>query len=209
MARGIRQQGKKKRILVLCDGESEITYSKLVVSSYNVNKNSVTVVNKPFKNLGNMLAELESRKPEKKEILKYEEIHLICDKEKLSNKSRQASYEKFVAGVNGMRKTFGSTAIKIITSFPAFEFFLSLHFPIKDNEFKKLHTDKELIELLSGQQKNYAKGNEKWLKDAIFSRNPEEKIKQAIERASKIKPSDNNSWSNVFETVRQIINNSN
>jgi hypothetical protein len=208
MARKTGAQGKKKRILVLCDGESEITYSSLTVSAYNVNKNLVTVVKKPFKNLETMLAELGNRKPKKKEILKYEEIHLICDKEKLSNKSRQISYEKFIDEVNKIRKSFGSTTIKIVASFPTFEFFLSLHFPIKDKEFKKLHNDRELIELLSKQHQNYTKGSEKWLKDAIFNKHFEEKISLAIERASQIKPSDSNSWSDVFETVRQIINNS-
>ncbi|MBU6339119.1 MAG: RloB domain-containing protein [Rickettsiales bacterium] len=201
-------QGRKKRILILCDGESEITYLKLTVAAYNVDKDLVTIINKPFKNLENVLLELEKRKPERKAILKYEEIHLICDKEELNNKKRQNSYQSFIKKVDQIRKSFATTKLKIIDSFPTFEFFLLLHFPLESKTFKKLHSNKELINLLSKQCKNYNKGNEKWLKDSIFSNDYKEKIKRAIDRAIKIKVSDNNSWSKVFETIQQIINNS-
>ena len=209
MSRQIKSQGKKKRILLLCDGESEIVYSTLTISTHKVSERLVAVKTKPFKNLKNILIELKKLKLKTKGMkLAYEEIHLICDKEKLSNKSRQVSYQNFVAEVKKLQKEFDDTTLKIITSFPSFEFFLLLHFPLEDKEFKKLHNDKELIDLLSKQHKNYKKGDKKWMEYAIFKKDYGEKIKRAIDRAIKIKASDSNSWSNVFETVRQILNNS-
>lgn len=208
MSRKIRQQRQKKRIIILCEGESEITYLGLSVSTYKVERRFVTVRSKPFKNLENILTELENLKPKNGKILPYEEIHLVCDKEKLSNKGRQKSYDNFTAAVKNLQKSFGTTVLKVITSFPSFEFCLLLHFPIEDSEFKKLHDDKELIKALSKQHKNYVKANKKWMEDAIFSKESERKISLFIKRAEKIKPSDNNSWTNLFETVEQIINNS-
>lgn len=209
MQRQIRQQGKKKRIFALCDGKSEIEYLTLTTSAYNVDKRLVKIENRPFKNSEEMLAELEKLKPKKKSIkLAYEEIHLICDKEKLENKSRQTSYRKFTTEIKKLQKHFGTTTLKIITSFPTFEFFLLLHFPLKDGEFKKLHDNKELIKLLSSQYKSYSKGSRKWMEDAIFNKEFEKKINLALDRAERIKTSDSNSWTKIFETVRQIIDNS-
>jgi len=208
MSRKINHQKTKKRILVLSEGKSEITYSTLTASTYKVSERLVSIAREPFKNLENLLKELEKRKPQKGKILPYEEIHLLCDKENLSNKARQKSYKIFVAEIKKLQKDFKNTDLKIITSFPSFEFFLLLHFPITETEFKKLHSDKELLQLLSKQHKNYTKGNQKWLEDSIFNKDSAEKITRAITRAEKLNHSDNNSWSDVFQTVRQIINNS-
>lgn len=209
MSRKARQQGKKKKILILCGGESESVYLNLTVSAYNVDRRRfITIERKIYKNLEDMEARLEDLKPKRGEINRFDEIHLICDKEKLSNKVRQISYNKLKTKINELQKSFVDTELKIIASFPSFEFPLLLHFPIKDAEFSRLHDDKELKTLLSKQHKNYAKGDQKWMEGAIFSKEFDANISRAINRSEKIKTSDNNSWTDLFKTVKQIINNS-
>lgn len=203
--RNTPKQLKKRRILLLCDGESEIAYFKLLKKKLKVNK-SLIIHNKPLKNLESILHKLYRIKPAKGKRLEYEEIHLICDQEDISKKERHKSYEKFVVEIKKLNKEFKETDIKIISSFPDFEFWLLLHFPIKDSEYKKLYKSSDLKKILSKFHSKYQKGNEKWLENAIF--NDIKTVKIAINRADKIQKSDNNCWTRVCDTVRQIFNNS-
>ena len=160
MPRKTRSQNKHKKILILPEGQSELLYLKLVTSEYRPLKRNLTNINnKPFKNLEEITKEVKRLAKEYRDRnLPYDEIHIICDKESLSNKSRQKSYQNLEKEKNIINNAVKETEIKIISSFPTFEFFLILHFK-KIKNFKKLHTDKSLKEILSNQHIKYKKAN--------------------------------------------------
>ncbi|MDA9231272.1 RloB family protein [Rickettsiales bacterium] len=207
-------------MLLFCDGATEIKYFKILKKVLDIKSNLLCISDTPIKNIENYRIKANKIKDNPRIYEDFLEIHFICDIEDMHknhhNKARITNFEKEIFEINKyLNKIKQDLQIKIIDSFPSFEFWLLLHFPkIKDKDFNKLYSNNEIKKKLEKVMScKYKKADESWLKKLLSSNKEEVKdiMIRAIQRAKKTKKEEeffNQSYTMVFETVRQALINS-
>ncbi len=222
MARKNRSQSQqKKNILLFCDGDTEIKYFKILKKVLGIKSSLLHISDMPMRNIKNYLEKAKKIKDNPRDYKDFLEIHFICDVEDLHknshNKTRIINFEKEISEINKyfkkMKRGRIDLQLKIIDSFPSFEFWLLLHSPkIENKDFNKLYSNEELVRKLK-EKYQYKKGDLTWLEKILFSNkeNARDVIIGAIQRAEKTKKTEesfNQSYTMVFETARQALINS-